>query len=547
MAHQQNQEKLMCSVCLDLFKDPVTIPCGHSYCLPCISHFWDEEDQRRHSCPQCRQSFTPRPVLMKNIILAELIDDLKGAAAPDHCYAGPENVACDLCTGRKLKASKFCFKCMVSYCEQHIQPHYDDDQLKKHKLSDIQNTVCFRHHEVMKIFCRTDHQCICHLCSVDEHDGHDTVSAAIARAEGQEELGISRQNILKRIQEREKYVMAIQQGVNAINHTANQTVKECENMLAVLKCLIQKKSTEVKKQVGSQAEAEVMWLTEVQKKIQEEIDELKCKDTELKQFSQTEDHIHFLNNYSSRSCVGESTDLPSVNFSKTLSYLNYVKAAVSESTNKMKVVLDEELNKLSSSVAKVRVSLLQNNLQTGPELQRHFCNITLDPNTTHKRLFLSNEGKKVTITDQDQSYSSHPSRFVECQQVLSRDGLTGCHHWAVEWSGTVSIAVTYNGISRTGTLKECAFGWNNKSWALRCDSSHYEFWHNNISIPISGPLSSRVGVYLDYKAGILSFYSISETMTLLHTVKTKFTQPLYPGFWLPGFTGDSIQLLELLA
>ncbi|XP_042371837.1 E3 ubiquitin/ISG15 ligase TRIM25-like, partial [Plectropomus leopardus] len=234
---QMDERKVCCSICQDVLKDPVTIPCGHNYCMNCIKSHWDEEDQRQvHSCPQCRQTFIPRPALVKNTVLADLVEELKKTglqtAPADHRYAEPGDVWCDFCTGKKLKALKSCVQCLVSYCEQHLQPHYESAAFKKHKLVDpskkLQESVCTRHNEVRKIFCRTDQQCICILCSMDEHKGHDTVSAAAERSEKQKELEPSRQKIQQRIQSREKDVEVLQQEVEAINRSADKAVEDSE-------------------------------------------------------------------------------------------------------------------------------------------------------------------------------------------------------------------------------------------------------------------------------------------------------------------------------
>ncbi|XDV26204.1 hypothetical protein PO909_029968, partial [Leuciscus waleckii] len=184
------QDEFQCSVCLDLLKNPVTIPCGHSYCKICITGCWDQEDQMRvYSCPQCRQTFSPRPALAKNTILAEVVEKLKKTKLPADCYAGAGDVQCDVCAGRKRKAVKSCLGCLESYCQTHFDCHEEFHSRKPHKVTDatgrLQEMICQTHDKLLEVFCRTDQKCICLLCTMDEHKNHDTVSAAAQRTEKQ--------------------------------------------------------------------------------------------------------------------------------------------------------------------------------------------------------------------------------------------------------------------------------------------------------------------------------------------------------------------------
>ncbi|XP_067331353.1 tripartite motif-containing protein 16-like [Channa argus] len=558
-AVQLDGETFSCSICLNLLKVPVTIPCGHSYCLNCIKTHWDEEDQKKlYSCLQCRQIFTPRPVLVKNTILAGLVEELKKtglqAAPADHCYAGSEDVSCDFCTERKLKAVKSCLVCLASYCEKHLQPHYDVAQLKKHKLvepsKNLQENICSGHDEVMKMFCRTDQQCICYLCSVDEHKGHDTVSAAAERTERQRELEGSRQQIQQRIQDREKDVKVLQQEVEALNRSAEKTAEDSEKIFTELIRLMEKRSSEVKQQIRSQQETEVSQVKELQEKLEQEITELKRKDAELEQLSHTEDHNQFLHNYPSLSQLSESTHTSSINI-RPLRYFEDVTAAVSELRDQLQDILRQTWTNISSLVTQVDVLLPQAEPEpkTRAGFLKYSCEITLDPNTANEYLLLSEGNRKVTVMSQKQSYSSHKDRFIHWYQVLSRESLTGRCYWEVEWRGTgVDIAVAYKNISRSGFGDECGFGYNDKSWALRCFQNNWktkQFCFNNIKTPVSGPQSSRIGVYLDHRAGILSFYSVSETMTLFHRVQTTFTQPLHAGLYAGFEDGDTVKFCKL--
>ncbi|XP_056276270.1 E3 ubiquitin/ISG15 ligase TRIM25-like [Pseudoliparis swirei] len=347
---QLDRETFSCCICLELLKDPVTIPCGHSYCMNCIKTHWNKEDVKKlYSCPQCRQDFTPRPVLGKNTMLADLVEELKKtglqAAPADHCYAGPEDVPCDVCTGRRLKAFKSCLVCLASYCKKHLQPHYDSPTFKKHKLVDpsnkLQENICSRHNEVMKIFCRTNQQCICYLCSVDEHKGHNTVLAVAERTKRQKKLEGSRLNIYQRILNREKDLKLLQQKVEDINVSADETVEYSEKSFTELICLMQKRRSDVEQQVRSQQRTELSGVKRLQEKLEQEITELKKSDAELEKISQTEDLNQFLLNYPSLSPLSKSRDSSSIDL-RPLRYFEAVTVAVLEIRDELLEFMEEE-------------------------------------------------------------------------------------------------------------------------------------------------------------------------------------------------------------
>ncbi|XP_007571896.1 tripartite motif-containing protein 16-like [Poecilia formosa] len=531
--NQMDSITFSCSICLDLLKDPVTIPCGHSYCMNCIKDYWDGEDQRGvYSCPQCRQKSKLRPVLVKNVLLAELVDNLKKtglqAATADHRYAGPEDVACDVCTGKKMKAVKSCLVCLVSYCENHIKHHYEVPALKKHQLFNpskkLHESLSSLHDEMMKILMNE----------------FETVSVASERAEKQKKLQESQQQIHQRIQDREKDVKLLQQEVEAINVSADKAVEDSEKIFTELIRLLQERSSEVKQQIRSQQETEVSRVKDVQEKLEQEITELKRKDAELEQLSHTEDHTQFLLNYPSLPALRESTHSSSINI-RPLRHFEDVTAAVSELRDKLQDILRDTWRNISLMVNDVDVLLSEPEPKTRAGFLKYSTEITLDPNSAHTHLLLTEVNKKVTIMKQQQSFSHHPDRFTFYDQVLSVQSLTGCCYWEVEWRAeAIHVAVSYKDISRDGTSDECVFGFNDKSWVLSCYTKGYTSLHNRVKTPVPGPVSSRIGVYLDHRAGILSFYSVSKTMTLLHKVQTRFTQPLHAGVRLFDL-GDSAE------
>lgn len=163
-----------------------------------------------------------------------------------------------------------------------------------------------------------------------------------------------------------------------------------------------------------------------------------------------------------------------------------------------------------------------------------YSDLTLDPNTANPYLSFSDGRREVTTRLDPQPYPDHPSRFTSWAQVLGRAGMAGRCYWEVEWGGAggVSIGVCYKNMNRSGGGSDSKLGHNSKSWSLDCSHSACLFQHNKESVAVAAAPCGRIGVYLDFRAGTLSFYNVSEQMVLLHKVKATFSQPVYPGFWV---------------
>ncbi|KAM6894053.1 NLR family CARD domain-containing protein 3-like [Xenentodon cancila] len=184
-----------------------------------------------------------------------------------------------------------------------------------------------------------------------------------------------------------------------------------------------------------------------------------------------------------------------------------------------------------------------------PGLRKYSCQLSIDTNTVNKHIKLSDNNRKMTYVEEDQSYPDHPDRFDVWDQLLCREVLTGRCYWEVQRSGDVSISVSYRRIRRKGISDDCVFGRNDHSWSLNCsDDGRYSVWHNKRGTPSSSSssVSDRVAVYVDVPAGTLSFYSVSSDRLIhLHTFNTMFTEPLYPGFGFTSMSGSSVSLCSV--
>lgn len=535
-----DQESFCCSICLNLLEDPVTIPCGHSYCMACIQRYWEEK--LLHSCPQCRHAFSPRPVLLKNTMLAVLVDQLKrlGRQAPEDSFAGEGDVACDVCAGPKQKAVKSCLVCLVSYCGQHLQPHYESATFQKHRLVEprrtLQDHICPRHNEVMRMFCRTDQQLVCYLCPVDEHKGHNAVSAAVERAVRQKELEELQENIKQMIQVREADFQVLEEEVEAVNRSADKAVDDIDAFFAELLQLLEKRCSDGRQQVRSMQDSEVSHARGLQESLQKDMAKLRRWNEELKELLLTEDHNHFLHNYPSASTWEDIFIRLEV---RPLKHFEDLTDGLSKVQEKLQSLLGEDWSNLSDTAIAPEVAP---SLPPQPEVRADFlkyaCSLSMDPNSAHPMLVLSDCDRRATFMSFAQPCPAHSDRFLFYYQALSRESMSGRSYWELTRKGRVYVAMSYRSIPRELFNGDSGLGSNEQSWALQCEKGTYVFYHNNTSTPVGGVGSSRIGVYLDYSAGILSFYSVTHTMTLLHSVRTKFTEPLHAGIRFYNNFGD---------
>ncbi|XP_076146439.1 tripartite motif-containing protein 16-like [Alosa pseudoharengus] len=547
-----SQDEFNCSVCLDILKDPVTIPCGHSFCMGCIKGYWNHPDQRGVcKCPLCKSSFAQRPVLAKNIILAEMLVRMRTpekiprrrrfqSRPHPHSYAAPGDVPCGLCMDRKQKAVHQCLTCLVAYCETHAKPHQESPAYNSHpliKVSERPWKICHRSHPdkhalPCEIFCDDDQECLCLHCLDWGHKQHRLVSADEEITRKQAQIKAKMMEHQQKIKEREDELQKLRKAINTIKLSANSAVQSSERIFTELIGSIEKKRTAMTHMIRSQEKADLSRAADFFKQVSVEITMLKQKYAELEQFLKTEDHIHFLENAVKICPCPGSESLPKVSINTNSLYEKTEKFVLSLK-QRVEQILQVDFDKMSSTVKQDRIIESEEPL-IRQDFLKYTTQITLDINTAYNHLSLSDGNRQVTWSDEALPYPDLPQRFNFYNQVLGKECLSGPSYWEVEWAGKngVYVAVTYVGIKRQWCTGDIILGHNALSWSLECSPSHCCFRHNEKTREITVPSSKRVGVYVNFKKGTLSFYSVSDTLRLLHREYIYFRQLVYPALWI---------------
>uniref|UniRef100_A0A8C4RI73 Tripartite motif-containing protein 16-like n=1 Tax=Erpetoichthys calabaricus TaxID=27687 RepID=A0A8C4RI73_ERPCA len=412
-----SQDEFTCSVCLDTLTEPVTIPCGHNFCLKCLTDCWDQSQEC--SCPQCRENFTTRPALRRNNLLNEVIKKLKKttlSSPSSQNFAGPGDVECDFCTGKKFRAVKSCLTCPASYCRTHLQPHYEGEAWKGHKLVDpdrnLKEKLCVKHQKSLEMFCRNDEMCICLMCAVTEHDGHEKVELETEREVKQKQLRATQSEIRRRLEDKEKKLKETRRAMEDMKSIQMSVKKEVEEnekrFIALIRC-IEKAHRKLTERIREQERREMEKAEGVMEQLKKEIEELKRREAELKELSETKDHLRFLQTFSSH-CV-LPTDGDSLSFTVTADFK-------SEDLRKELSDLTKSLEKISQWVIMTRTPSGAPHLKPSAlrSLQEH-QGVKLNPiGGAHTGDYMAPRVPRLTAP-----HSAHPLRSLELpQQRLQR-------------------------------------------------------------------------------------------------------------------------------
>uniref|UniRef100_A0A3Q3E6W8 Uncharacterized protein n=1 Tax=Labrus bergylta TaxID=56723 RepID=A0A3Q3E6W8_9LABR len=415
-----SEEQFLCSICLDVFTDPVSIPCGHNFCKSCITHHWDEN-------------------------------------------TNSGEVLCDVCTETKVKALKSCLNLQDRMCESHGRP--------------------------LEMFCKTDQMCVCRRCTESNHKLHCIVPLMEQYEKKKTELSETETEIQKMIEERH---LKIQEMKDSVELSRADTDREKSDSVQVFTALIRSVEEGLaqlldlleEKQKTTEEKAEGFI-----KELEDEISELIERNTEVEQLLSTEDHLQFLQN------------LPS---------LNPDHPPTKDWT---------EVRVHSSYEGMVRSAVAQ--------LEEILMDITLDPDTANPFLILSDDGKQVYY-GKSQNLPDNPERFSKTACVLGKQSISaGKIYFEVEVKNKSKweLGVARGSINRKEPISPRL---ETGPWILMLRNGG-DYKANGVLLSLKSK-PQKVGVFVDYEEGVVSFYDVDAAALIYSFTGCNFTEKLFPIF-----------------
>ncbi|XP_049423415.1 E3 ubiquitin-protein ligase TRIM21-like [Epinephelus fuscoguttatus] len=492
-----SEDQFLCSICLDVFTDPVSTPCGHNFCKNCITEYWNTSN--RCLCPMCNKVFITRPEMHVNTFISEMVAQFKqstqqkaSSSSSSQQQCDKQEISCDVCTGTKLKALKSCLVCLVSYCETHLEPHLTMPGLRRHQLINPKT-------------------CVCMLCTVSDHKTHEVVPLKEGYKEKKAELAKKEAEIQQMIQKRQQKIQEIKRSINLSVKDADRAIAEGVQVFTALKRSVERGQVDLINTVKAKQKTTTKMAEGFIKELEQEISELMKRRTELERLSHSENQFHLLRSVPPVKAAPLTKDWTEVSICP--SYEGTVVRAVSQ----LEETLSEQMKKLVE--AELR------------KVQQYAVDVTLDPDTAHPALILSGDRKKVYPGDVKQNLPNNPKRFSLNPCVLGEQSFSsGRFYFEVQVQGKTEwdFGVARESINRK---QDIPLSPEDGYWTVWLRKRNKYKALNNI--PVSLSLRSqpqKVGVFVDYEEGLVSFYDVDAAALIYSFTGCSFTEKLFPYF-----------------
>ncbi|CAH2327440.1 tripartite motif-containing 7-like [Pelobates cultripes] len=522
MASADLRDELNCSICLNIYTDPVTLTCGHNFCLLCIGNVLDtQQESGIYTCPECRAESQYRPALQRNTTLCNIVERLQ-SAQPVQPVKEVTGIPCTYCLHASVPAAKTCLHCEASVCGNHLKVHSKSaEHILIEPTNSPRNRKCSVHNEILKYYCTEDCTCICVSCSLaGSHKGHhfDTLNYANKKKKEKliqilAELNLQQENAEKRNQYLQKHMAIVKEKAAGLRKQVTKEIKDIKEHLELLEKI-------VLNEISRQEDLILIDCSHLMQKQEKRMNELAKKISHTTELLKTPDPLNILQE--KQSLRNGFCDAPKKEGEKDLDI-----PGIAHVFQMNLAVLIQDLKK-RHNIIMVSKTLLDVKITT---------DIFLDENTASNLVSVSKCLQSTYAVCYSQSRPDTPMRFQFYPQVLSNRVITfGRHYWEVETSkdGWI-IGMAYPSIDRKGRLsydhsytgKIESFVGDCKSWRLRAYRNNYSVLSDRMVSTLNcRPSSQRLGIYLDYKLGLLSFYEMGNSITHLHTFNATFTEPL---------------------
>ncbi|KAK9524969.1 hypothetical protein VZT92_017325 [Zoarces viviparus] len=508
------EKQFQCTICQQVFTDPVTTPCGHNFCQACIQKVWDSSEVCQ--CPACDRPFTSRPEISINAAFKELADTFRQVTV---CSAKPGEVACDVCatTSVQVRALKSCLVCLTSYCEAHLEPHRRVATLKIHKLieptTNLQDRLCKKHERLLEMFCRDEQKCVCRFCTETQHKDHQAVTIEDESRKRKVQIKKTEADFQQMIQERLKKVEEIKSCLKLSNTSAEKETKESDRLFASLIRSVEERQTEVNAEIKEKQRSAERRAEELVDELQQEIDELQRRSAELEDLRDTEDHLKVLQKSPSLMAPPPTREWTEITVNPELCV-----GAVRGALSKLGVALKNELKGQKTEEMK--------------RIQKYAVDVVLDPDTAHPNIVLSADGKQAGRGELLHIVPDNPQRFDPVICVLAKRGFLSGRFYFQVTVGTKTfwdLGVVKESVNRKGMITSKP---ENGFWTVRLRAGEEYRALDSPSVLLSLKDKPQVvGVFADYEEGTVSFFDV-EARSHIYT----FTGCLFPGRIFPFFS-----------